>query len=200
MSRDGRAEPSDPGGLVIISGPSGVGKSSICAALLDRLPNAVWSVSATTRPVRPGDQPGRTYEFISEDEFERRRAAGGFLESATYCGHRYGTPRTPVEAAIERGCVVVMEIDVQGAAQVAGQIPDSVRVFVMPPTAESLRARLSGRNTERAEQLAERLAAANGEIGFARDSGCYQHFLVNDDLEVTIQQVLDIVKREAQAA
>jgi len=188
------------GGLVIISGPSGVGKSSICAALLDRLPGAVWSVSVTTRPQRPGDVPGQTYEFVSEEEFQRRSAAGHFLEEAVYCGHRYGTPKAPVEAAIRDGRVVVMEIDVQGAIQAAARMPDSFRIFILPPTPESLRARLEGRRTEGEEALARRLAKADGEIAIARDSGCYHHFVVNDDLESTIQRVLDIITQETSSA
>ena len=183
-------------GLVIVSGPSGVGKSSICKAVLERMPDSVWSVSATTRPQRPGDEAGESYEFIDEGEFERRRVAGEFLESATYCGHRYGTPRAPVETAIAQGRIVVMEIDVQGAIQAVEQMPKSTRIFVLPPTAESLRARLAGRNSERAEQLQERLAKADGEIASARDSGIYRHFVVNDDLQATIEQVLDIIETE----
>ncbi len=184
------------GGLVIISGPSGVGKSSICAALLERLDGAVWSVSATTRPQRPGDVPGKSYEFLTPEEFARRAAAGQFLEDATYCGHRYGTPKAPVGAAIRDGRIVVMEIDVQGAIQAAAKMPDSVRVFILPPTPESLRARLEGRKTEREDVLASRLARADGEIAAARDSGCYHHFVTNDDLEATIQRVLEIIHKE----
>lgn len=184
------------GGLVIISGPSGVGKSSICKAVLERLPGAVWSVSVTTRAPRTGEVSGRSYEFVSPAEFERRKAAGDFLEHAAYCGQQYGTPRRPVERAIAEGGIVVMEIEVQGAVQVAAQMSDSVRIFVLPPTPESLRARLAGRATERAEQLAQRLKTADGEIAYARDSGVYQHFVVNDDLEATIRQVIDIIQKE----
>lgn len=182
------------GKLIVISGPSGAGKTSICNAILKRLPGAVWSVSVTTRPPRRGDVSGQSYEFLSEEAFAAREQAGQLLESAEYVGHRYGTPRQPVEAALSEGKSVVLEIDVQGGIQVAAAMPDAVLVFVLPPNAESLRARLEGRQTEAKEQLARRLAKADGEIAVARESGCYQHFVVNDELESTIQEVLSIVQ------
>lgn len=186
----------EKGRLVVISGPSGAGKTSICNALLERLPGAVWSVSMTTRPQRPGDVAGTSYHFVTEDEFQRAKDAGELLESATYVGHRYGTPRKPVEKAVAEGRYVILEIDVQGGIQVAKAMNDSVRIFVMPPDMNSLRARLEGRKTEAEEQLARRLAEADGEIATARDSGCYQHFVVNDELEETITQVIGIVRQE----
>lgn len=184
------------GKLVVISGPSGTGKTSICNALLERLPGAMWSVSATTRPPRTGEVSGLAYEFIDRQEFERRVENDEFLEHAEYVGHLYGTPREPVERALREGRHVVMEIDVQGGIQIATRLPESVCVFIMPPNMESLRARLEGRNTEAREVLKKRLAEADGEIATARDSGCYQHFVVNDDLEDTIQRVMDIVLSE----
>ncbi|MCG3130730.1 MAG: Guanylate kinase [Phycisphaerae bacterium] len=193
MSSDGA---SSGRGLVIISGPSGVGKSSICKAVLARHPRATWSVSATTRPIRPGDVAGESYEFIDEAEFARRQAAGAFLETAAYCGYHYGTPRPAVERALAQGRIVILEIEIQGAVQVASKMPRSTRIFILPPTAESLRLRLEGRNSERAEQLAKRLEAADGEIAFARDSGVYQHFVVNDDLEESVRRVIDIIEAE----
>lgn len=195
-SSEAPAARSRRGNLVVISGPSGTGKTSICEALLKRLPRAVWSVSATTRPMRPGDVNSQTYEFISQEEFERRREAGGFLETAEYCGHLYGTPRQPVEEAVKQGKFVILEIEVKGGAQVAQKIPESVRIFVLPPNMESLRARLEGRKTEAQAQLRRRLAEADGEIAFARDSGAYNHFVVNDILEETIQEVEQIILKE----
>ena len=187
-----------PGRLLVISGPSGAGKTSICRALLQQLPDAVWSVSATTRPMRPGDVNGESYEFLTAEEFTRREAAGEFLESAVYVGQRYGTLRHPVEEALSRGQNVVMEIDVQGGIQVAERMPDSVRVFVLPPSPGSLRMRLEGRQTEGREELARRLAEADGEIAVARDSGCYQHFIVNDVLEDAIAEVKRLILRESE--
>jgi guanylate kinase len=180
----------------VISGPSGAGKTSICKALLNDLPDAVWSVSVTTRPPRPGERQGESYTFVTAPEFIRRREAGELLESAEYVGHYYGTPRAPVEAALAEGKDVVMEIDVQGCMQVAGRMPQSVRVFVMPPNMDSLRARLEGRNTEAAEQLKRRLQEADGEIAAARDSGCYGYFVVNDILENTVDEVKKIIEQE----
>ena len=184
------------GVLVVISGPSGAGKTSICKALLDRLPGSVWSVSATTRPPRSGETHGTSYEFITGREFAERIRLGDFLEYAEYIGYQYGTPRQPVEAALREGRDVIMEIDVQGGIQVAEKIPNSVRVFVLPPNVDSLRARLEGRNTEAEEQLVRRLSEADGEIAAARDSGCYAHFVVNDVLETTIEQVRIIIEKE----
>lgn len=200
MSND--AETRAPGGgkLIVISGPSGAGKTSICQALLTDLPNTTWSVSVTTRKQRQGEESGRMYDFVSNEEFQRREANDEFLESAVYIGERYGTPRAPVVSALANGEYVLMEIDVQGGQQVAQEMPDSVRIFVLPPDMASLRARLEGRQTEAQEQLVKRLASADGEIAIARDSGCYQHFVVNDDLSETIKKVKAIIKQETVKA
>ena len=187
------------GMLIVISGPSGAGKTSICNALLARDPGAVWSVSATTRPPRGQEKSGSSYEYISREEFDARRERGEFLEWAEYVGHLYGTPAKPVDRALEAGNNVIMEIDVQGGAQVAERVPESIRVFVLPPTMESLKARLEGRHTESAEQLTKRLAEADGEIGFARDSGRYRHFVVNDVLEDTVAEIEGIIRSETES-
>ena len=150
----------------------------------------------TTRPPRPGEVDGQSYRFVSREEFQRRVAANDLLEHAEYVGQLYGTPRRPVEDALASGKNVVMEIDVQGGIQVASKNPNSVRIFVMPPDAQSLRTRLEGRKTEAAEQLARRLAQADGEIAAARDSGCYPYFVVNDVLESTVEEVKGIVEKE----
>jgi guanylate kinase len=161
--------------------------------------NTVWSLSVTTRPKRGAEQPGHSYEFVTREAFAAREAAGEFLESAEYVGHRYGTPRAPVESALAQGQNVVLEIDVQGGMQVAAAMPESIRIFVLPPNMASLRARLEGRNTEAKQQLASRLAQADGEIATARDSGCYQYFVVNDSLDESIQRVEEIISKEKQA-
>ncbi len=181
------------GNLVVISGPSGTGKTSICNLLLERLPQAVWSVSATTRPLRGGEAEGSSYEYIEPDDFERRRANGEFLESAEYCGHWYGTPAGPVKRWIEEGKIVITEIDVQGGMQIAKHMPESCRIFVLPPDFESLKARLEGRKTESADIMARRLEKADGEIAIARDSGSYQHFVTNDVLDDTVNEIIGII-------
>lgn len=196
-SSDANIPSSQRGRLIVISGPSGTGKTSICNALLEHLPRTVWSVSVTTRKERPGEADGHCYEFVTREEFESREAAGEFLESAEYIGERYGTPKKPVEDALAGGRNVVMEIDVQGGMQVAVSMPESVRIFVLPPDMESLRARLEGRKTEATQQVTRRLAKADGEIATARDSGCYQHFVINDCLETTIEEVNEIIRKES---
>ena len=184
------------GRLVVISGPSGTGKTSICNALLERLSDAVWSVSATTRPPRGAEAAGQAYEFIDDAEFARRNKQGDFLETAEYCGHWYGTPAEPVRRMTAAGKTVVMEIDVQGGRQIAEKMPDAVTIFVLPPDFESLKARLQGRKTESAEHMKRRLAAADGEIAIARDSGAYRYFVTNDVLETTIQEIIDIIEQD----
>lgn len=199
MLNDGAGQRSaGTGRLVVISGPSGAGKTSICQALLEQLPDAVWSVSATTRPRRAGEVDGESYEFLSDERFDARLAEGAFLEWAAYVGHRYGTPRRPIEQWLSQGRIVVMEIDVQGGMQVAESMPDSIRIFVLPPSPDSLRARLEGRNTEAREQLTRRLEKADGEIAAARDSKCYDYFVVNDLLDDTIEQVKSIIRKETE--
>ena len=187
------------GRLVVISGPSGAGKSTICAELLKRLPGSRWSVSATTRRKRSNEQDGRNYNFITRAEFERMRQAGEFLETAEYLGELYGTPAPAVREQVAQGRHVIMEIEVQGGAQVARSVPDSIRVFVLPPTMETLKARLEGRQTESREQQDKRLAEADGEIGFARDNACYQYFVTNDIVERTVDEILEIIAKETGA-
>jgi len=184
------------GRLLVISGPSGAGKTSICEGLLRSIPRARWSVSVTTRPRRGNEVDGQAYHFISREEYDRMVAAGELLEHAEYLGNGYGTPMKPVLDAIENGDVLVLEIDVQGAAQVAQRIPDSIRVFVLPPTMETLQARLEGRKTESEAIQKKRLAEADGEIAFARNSGVYPYVITNDILDDSVRRVARIVTQE----
>lgn len=193
------------GRVIVISGPSGTGKTSICNQLLAKMPNAVWSVSATTRPRRKNEIGGdllpgvqASYEYMTDEKFQTMKDRGEFLETAEYVGHMYGTPRGPVEKATSEGKHVIVEIEVQGGMQVAEKLSDSIRVFILPPTRETLEARLKGRKTESAAQLKKRLAEADGEIAIARDSGCYQYFVVNDDLDESVQEIMDIIRKETE--
>ncbi len=185
-----------PGVLLVVSGPSGAGKSTVCRRLLEILPDAVWSVSATTRPPRGQERDGQDYYFVSRDRFEEMSAGGQLLEWAEYLGNLYGTPREPVEEALAGGKVIVMEIDVQGGRQVAERMPDSVRVFVLPPSDEELARRLIGRKTETAEQQRRRLDKAREEIAWARQSSCYEYFVVNDSIDTTVDEVIRILQTE----
>lgn len=194
----GRMKERKRGQLVVISGPSGAGKTSICDALLERLPNAVWSVSVTTRARRGHEVDGREYRFISSDKFQQMVEADAFIEHALYLGEHYGTPIAPIRDAVEQGKVVILEIDVQGGAQVAEKAPDSLRFFILPPTMETLKARLEGRQTESEALQRKRLARADGEIGFARSSGCYQFFITNDILRGSVDRVIEIINQETQ--
>jgi len=194
MSSSGaEREATGRGRLIVISGPSGAGKTSICRALLAQVPDTVWSVSVTTRAPRKSDEPGTSYEFVSREAFERLERDGAFLESAEYVGNKYGTPRAPVEKSLREGKNVLLEVDVQGGVQIARNMPESVRIFVLPPNAASLRARLEGRDGDAKEQLSKRLAESDGEIAAAHESGCYQHFVVNDILDETIENVKRIL-------
>ncbi|MFH1745604.1 MAG: guanylate kinase [Planctomycetota bacterium] len=188
------------GKLVVISGPSGTGKTCICNELLSRIPNSRWSVSVTTRPKRGDEQDGQAYHFITQEEYDHMLANDELLEHAEYLGHSYGTPRAPIDAAVASGEIVVLEIDVQGGAQIAQRVPDSIRVFVLPPTMETLKARLEGRQTETQALQDRRLAQADGEIAFARNSGHYQYFITNDILEDSVSEVMRILEREIQPA
>ncbi len=184
------------GVLLVVSGPSGAGKSTVCHELLRRLPDATWSVSATTRPPRGTEVDGCDYYFVSRERFDRMIQAGELCEWAEYLGNLYGTPRAPVAKALAAGQVMVMEIDVQGGRQIAEKMPDSVRVFLLPPNDEELARRLMGRQTETPEQQAGRLAKARQEIAWVREWGCYQYFIVNESVERTVQDVMRILEAE----
>jgi guanylate kinase len=180
------------GRLFVITGPSGVGKGTLIGRLLEQVPELELSVSATTRPPRPGERNGVDYHFLSAEEFERLADAGDLLEHATYAGHRYGTPRAEVEPRLRAGRSVVLEIEVQGARQVREAMPEAVQVFIAPPSPGALRERLEGRATDRPEQIDRRLSAAEEELAARQEFG---HVIVNDDLERATDELVGLVRR-----
>jgi len=181
--------PCQQGKLVVISGPSGAGKSTVCTHLV-KDPRVQMSISATTRAPRSGEVDGREYYFLAREEFERRIRAGEFIEHAEVFGNLYGTPRAPLEEAIRRGKVYLLDIDVQGATQLMKQYPDGTYIFLEPPDFDELSRRLGGRRTESAEQLSTRLGTAPKEMA-VRDK--YTHRVVNDDLNRAIAEIRRII-------
>jgi len=179
---------------VILSAPSGGGKTTIARRLLETRADLGYSVSCTTRVPRAGEVDGRDYHFLTPEEFEAREAAGLFAESASVHGHRYGTLRSEVRRVMEGGRHVIMDIDVQGAWQFHGAFPESVLVFVLPPSAEVLLARLLGRQSENRDRLLVRLRNAREELAAV---GRYHYVVVNDDLDRAVAQVSAIIDAEA---
>ncbi len=181
------------GKMVVISGPSGSGKSTICKKLLED-PRIVFSVSATTRKMRPGEVDGRDYHFIAPDEFKRRVKNGEFIEHAEVFGNMYGTLRAPMDKALGEGKISLLEIDVQGALQLKALGEPGVYVFIAPPDFEELRRRLKNRGTESPEVLERRLHKAEDEF---RERVKYDYVVVNDDLERAVREVRQKIGLEA---
>ena len=165
--------------LVVVSGPSGAGKGTVVKEVLRRRPDIWLSVSATTRPARPGERHGVDYVFVPESEFVALRDRGELLEWAVVYGNLYGTPRAPVEAALADGRDVICELDVQGAATIKRTVPRATLVFVEPPSMDDLFLRLRGRGTESPRAVSNRVRAAYEEV---KSKGLYDHIVVNDDV------------------
>jgi guanylate kinase len=178
---------------LILSAPSGGGKTTIAKALLARRPDLGYSVSCTTRAPRPGEVEGRDYYFMTRAEFLAEREKGAFAESAQVHGNLYGTLRSEVERVLGSGKHVVMDIDVQGAVQFMRAFPQTVTIFILPPSAEVLLERLRGRKTESPAQLAARLQSALQEL---QQVGEYEYVIVNDDLERAVASVESIIDAE----
>lgn len=183
----------DDGLLLIISGPSGVGKTTVTRGVERTIADAVFSVSWTTRPQTSVDTEGVDYHFVSDAEFEDERARGGFLETAGVYGKQYGTPKAPVLEQLRRGRLMVLEIDVQGAILVKRQLPEALAIFILPPDEATLLQRLRDRKREDETMIQRRFSKAKEEIAAARAAGIYDHFLVNQNVAETIARAVEIV-------
>jgi len=179
--------------LIVISGPSGVGKGTVCACLRKKMPQLVYSVSVTTRKPRKGEQDGVNYFFKSKQEFEQMIHAGELIEWAEYVGNYYGTPRKFVEEKLKQGRDVILEIDVQGALQVKKKYPNAVFIFLLPPTMEDLRKRIENRGTENPEVLNQRLQEATKEYQFLNR---YDYVVINDEVEQACERIQSIIMAE----
>jgi len=177
--------------LFVISAPSGAGKTSLVKALLERLPNLRVSTSHTTRPRRPNEQEGREYYFVDNAGFEQLVAAGAFLEHARVFDNQYGTGRAQLEEKLAAGHDVILEIDWQGARSVREQMPDCRRIFILPPSREALRTRLTNRHTDSAEVIERRLAQAVSDMSHYRE---FDYVVVNDDFATAVNQLAEIVQ------
>ena len=181
------------GKTFIVSGPSGVGKSTVLGALLEQRPNVYFSVSATTRPPRAGEVDGVHYHFLDVDTFQGRIAKGEFLEYAEYVGNFYGTPKKYVDTAMNRGEDVILDIEIQGSMQVSGKRPDTVRIFIAPPSWTELERRLTERGTDSPDKIQKRLLRAKVEFQTAHT---YDYFVINDSVEHAVNELNAIMTAE----
>jgi guanylate kinase len=178
--------------LIVISGPSGVGKDTLIRRLLELDSNLVYSVSGTTRAPRPGEKPGQNYTFLTREQFERLIGSGAFLEHATYNGNLYGTFHERVDDEREKGRDVVLKIDVQGAEQVRRLIPDAIFIFVVAPSERELERRQKERGSESAQDMAARRRIGEKEI---EQAAHYDHVVTNDDVDRAVGEILDLVRK-----
>ncbi|RKX25679.1 MAG: guanylate kinase [Candidatus Zixiibacteriota bacterium] len=181
-----------PGKIVIISSPSGGGKTSISHLLLNMNTDNHWffSISYTTRAMRSGEKEGREYYFVDDDTFEHLVKRGAFAEDCRVHLYRYGTPREPLERVLHEGGVMLLDIDVQGAAKIKAAYPEAVSIFILPPSVDVLRSRLTARGTETEEQLKIRRDNATNEMGLWKG---FDYVVVNDELEVAVNKVQSII-------
>jgi guanylate kinase len=174
------------GRLIVLTGPSGVGKGTLLRSLVERHPDLYLSISATTRTPRPGELDGQNYFFLSRMEFERLIAQGELLEWAEFAGNLYGTPRQPVENQIKQGRSVILEIELEGARQIRKYFPDALRIFILPPSLPELEFRIRHRGTESEEAISRRLQRARAEIDAATE---FDMQIVNDDFEQALDRI-----------
>lgn len=179
--------------LLVVSGPSGVGKGTVCKEYLRQYDDCALSVSATTRAPREGEAEGESYFFLTHEQFRKKIDEGGFLEHAQFCENYYGTPKGPVMEMIDSGKDVILEIEVQGALQVRSHYPEAVFIFVLPPTLNELEERLRGRGTETEEVIAKRLERSKAEFKFLEK---YNYILVNDTVEEAVKRLRAIITAE----
>jgi guanylate kinase len=181
----------DAGLLVVVTGPSGVGKGTVLRCVLERVAGAEMSVSATTRPARHDEVDGVHYHFLDAEEFQALVAADGLLEWATYLDRYYGTPGRPVQERVAAGAVVILEIELEGARQVRRRVPDALQVFLAPPSMDELERRLRTRGTETEEQIQRRLQVAEVEYE-AREE--FDEVVVNDNVEVACERIVSLIR------
>jgi len=179
--------------LIVMSGPSGAGKGTVCKALVENNDNIFLSVSATTRQPRKGEVEGINYYFKSEDEFKQMIANNELMEWAVYCNNYYGTPCKAVEDMLNEGKDVILEIEVQGAMKIRSKYPEGIYIYLLPPSLEELRNRIVGRGTETQEVIDERLKTARLEFQYIKK---YNYLLVNDDLSETVKKIESIIVAE----
>ena len=178
------------GGVFIISGPSGSGKDTVMTKLFKKMPELLFSISSITRAMRAGEREGEKYNFITREKFEDMLKNDRLLEHNEFVGNYYGTPREPVERAVANGQDMVIEVDVNGAAQIREKMPEAVSIFIMPPSFAELKRRLSGRGTESEELIQKRLASALGEIKRAAE---YDYIVVNEDITAAADDIMSVI-------
>ncbi len=181
------------GMLIVVSGPSGTGKGTVCTELLKETPELAYSISATTRQPREGEVDGKNYYFLTKEEFERRIGEGDFLEYANVYGNYYGTPLGKIQERRAKGEDILLEIDTQGALNVMKRCPDGLFIFLLPPSIHELESRIRGRGSETEESLARRLGNAKAEIEIGRK---YKYVVVNDTVDQAVKRIKSILMAE----